>query len=108
VKPEIASISQAANVAIPPHTRVSLTNTDAQQGYPISSFTWVIVYQEQNYNKRSKDKAESLVKLLWWMTHDGQKYTKPLDYAPLPDPAVKAAEDIITSITYDGEPVYTP
>jgi phosphate transport system substrate-binding protein len=108
IKPEIKSISQAANVEIPPHTRVSLTNTDAEQGYPISSFTWIIVYQEQNYGKRTNEKAEALMKLLWWMTHDGQKYATPLDYAPLPDPAVTAAEKIIKSVTFDGKPAYTP
>ncbi|MBD3314597.1 MAG: phosphate ABC transporter substrate-binding protein PstS, partial [Chitinivibrionales bacterium] len=108
IKPEIESISQAANVEIPSHTRLSLTNTDAEEGYPISSFTWIIVYQEQDYGKRSKAKAKELVKLLWWMTHEGQQYTKPLDYAPLPNPAVDAAEVIIKSITYDGEQIYTP
>jgi len=102
VQPSVASTSLAANVPLPEDTRVSLTNTDAPEEYPISSFTWVLVYQEQAYKRRSIEKAEKLVKLLWWMTHEGQKYADPLHYASLPPEAVKKAEKIIRSITYNG------
>jgi len=106
VQPDIASTSLAANVTLPEDTRVSLTNTEVPEGYPISSFTWVLVYQEQAYKKRAMEKAGELVKLLWWMTHEGQTYTEPLHYAPLPTQAVKKAEKIIHSITYDGKPIH--
>ena len=102
VQPSVASTSLAANVPLPEDTRVSLTNTDAPEEYPISSFTWVLVYQEQAYKRRSIEKADKLVKLLWWMTHEGQKYAEPLHYASLPPEAVKKAEKIIRSITHNG------
>lgn len=105
IKASIKSTSLAANVELPPDTRVSLTNTDSEFGYPISGFTWILVYKEQNYDSRSKSKAKTLVNLLWWMTHQGQKYAEGLGYAPLPDEAVKKAEKIIKSITYDGRPI---
>lgn len=105
IKPTIESISQAGNVEIPPHTRVSLTNTEAEQGYPVSGFTWMIMYRDQKYGNRPREKAVLLSNLLSWMITDGQKYTKPLDYAPLPEAAVKRAEAIIESMTYGGEPV---
>mgnify|MGYP001773096812 CR=1 FL=1 len=106
IKPELPSITSAGNVKIPDDTRISITDTEAEEGYPISSFTWVLVYKEQNYKNRSFERAKQLVKLLWWMTHDGQNYTEPLDYAKLPPEAVKKAEAIIKSITYNGKPVY--
>jgi len=65
-----------------------------------------LVYQEQAYKKRAMEKAGELVKLLWWMTHEGQKYTEPLHYAPLPTQVVKKAEKIINSITYNGNPIH--
>lgn len=105
VKPSLESTSLAANVAIPDDTRVSLTDTDAQEGYPIAGFTWIIAFKEQNYNQRSMEKAKEVVKLLWWMTHEGQKYVAPLDYAPLPKAAVEKSEVLIKSITYDGKPL---
>ncbi len=102
IAPEIASISKAAAMDIPADTRVSITNTAAEQGYPVSGFTWVIVYKEQSYNNRSKEKAQSLVNLLWWMIHEGQQYCKPLDYAPLPQEAVSKAEALVKEIEYSG------
>ncbi len=106
IKPDLSSITLAGAANIPEDTRVSVTNTDAPDGYPISSYTWILVYKEQNYKNRSLERAKQLVKLLWWMIHDGQKYTEPLDYAKLPNNAVKLAEKIIKSITYNGKPVY--
>ena len=95
----------AAIVVIPDDTRVSLTDTDATQGYPISGFTWIIVFKEQYYNQRPKEKAQEVVKLLWWMVHEGQQYVEPLTYAPLPKAAVEKAEKLIKSITYKGTPL---
>ncbi|SLM17497.1 phosphate transporter subunit; periplasmic-binding component of ABC superfamily [uncultured spirochete] len=105
VDPSLESISAAAAGAFPADTRILLVNTDAKEGYPISALTWIIVYREQNYGNRSREQADQLAKLLWWMIHDGQKYVTSLDYATLPAPALKAAEAIIKSITYDGQPL---
>jgi len=103
ITPSLEATSLAANVAIPDDTRVSLTDTDAKQGYPISGFTWIIIFKEQNYNQRPKEKAQEVVRLLWWMTHEGQKYVEPLKYAPLPKAAVEKAEKLINSISYNGK-----
>jgi phosphate transport system substrate-binding protein len=105
VTPSIQSTSLCANGDIPADTRISITNSNVDQGYPISSFTWIILYKEQNYNNRSKEKATNLVKELWWMIHEGQAQNAPLNYAPLPTKAVAAAEAVLKSVTYGGQPV---
>lgn len=105
IKPSLETVSLSANVNLPDDTRVSITDTDAEQGYPISGFTWILVYREQNYGGRSETRAKTLVNLLWWMIHEGQKYTKPLHYAPLPEGALKKAEKVVKSITYNGKPI---
>jgi len=105
VKPTIASTSLAANTALPDDMKVDLTDTDAAEGYPISGFTWILVYKEQNYANRTEEKAQALVHLLWWMTHEGQKYAEPLHYAPLSRAAVEKAEKLIKSITYRDMPL---
>jgi phosphate transport system substrate-binding protein len=105
VTPTIASTSLAANTELPDDMKVSLTNTDAAGGYPISGFTWILVYKEQNYADRSEEKAKELVKLLWWMTHEGQKHAEPLHYAPLSKRAVEKAEKLIRSISYKEKPL---
>ena len=105
IRPGTTSASVAANVSIPEDTRISITNTDAKEGYPISSFTWILVFKEQAYRGRSYEKAKALKNLLWWMIHEGQRYAKPLHYAPLPESAVIKAEKLISAITYDGKAI---
>ena len=105
VKPTLASTSAAAAVSIPDDTRVSLTDTTAPDGYPIVGFTWILLYKEQNYDNRPRAKADAVVKMLWWMTHDGQKYAEPLAYAALPTAVVSKAEAIIRSVTFKGSPL---
>lgn len=102
INPSIKSVSLAADVLLPDDMRVSITDTDAEDGYPLSGFTWIIVYKEQKYLDRTKEKAEVLSKLLWWMTHEGQKYAESLEYAPLSIKAKAKAEIIIKSMTYAG------
>jgi phosphate transport system substrate-binding protein len=102
VEPSPKSVSASANVRIPDDTNVSLTDTEAKDGYPISSFTWLIFYREQNYGGRSKEKADTLAKLLLWTVTDGQKYVEPLQYSALSKEAVDKSVRIIKSMTYNG------
>src|SRR4051794_5937539 len=103
ITPTVASTSAAGNIQIPADGVVSLTNTEAADGYPISGFTWALIYKEQNYNSRSENRATKLVKLLWWNIHDGQQYCEGLTYAPLSKTAVSVAENILHSATYNGK-----
>ena len=101
----LQSVTAAANVELPADMRVSITNTDAADGYPISSFTYVLVYADQSYGGRDEAKAKDLVKLINWMIHDGQQYTQPLNYAPLPTDVVKRAEDILKTVKFGEKQV---
>ena len=103
IKPTLASTSAAANVELPGDMRVAITDTDAANGYPICGFTYILLYREQNYGGRSEEKTKETVKLVWWMTHQGQKFAESLYYAPLPSKAQKLAENSIRSVTYNGQ-----
>jgi len=105
IAPTIEATTLASNVEIPADSKVSITNTDNAKGYPIASFTWALIYKEQNYNGRSKARATELLKLLWYNIHQGQAECAPLNYAPLSKSAVKVAEKILKSATYDGKPI---
>jgi phosphate transport system substrate-binding protein len=105
ILPSIASVTAAGNVTLPADSKIFITDTDAADGYPIAGFTWVLIYKEQNYNSRSKDRATKLLKLLWWNVHEGQAFTEPLNYSPLSKEAVKVAEKILKSATYDGKAI---
>jgi len=101
----LKSTSAAANVPLPADLRVSITNTEAPDGYPICSFTYLLVYQNQSYGTRTQEQAKALIDLVWWAIHDGQKYAEPLNYAPLPEAALKAAEANVKSVVFDNKPV---
>ncbi len=103
ITPTLAATTLASNVSIPADTKVSITNTDNAAGYPIASFTWAIIYKEQNYDGRTKAHATDLLKLMWYNIHEGQKYCNALNYAPLSKSAVKAAEAVLRSATYGGK-----
>ncbi len=106
VKASSESISLAANVDIAADTRQMITNSSAVGAYPISCFTWVILYQEQNYNKRSLEQAKETINLLKWMIGpEAQKLTTTVHYSPLPAAAVKTAENILNSVSYNGSPI---
>jgi phosphate transport system substrate-binding protein len=105
ITPSIASVTAAANITISADSKVSLTNTDAADGYPISGFSWVLIYKEQKYSDRSSDRATKLLKLLSWVIHDGQQFSGALNYAPLSPAAVTTGDAILKSATFDGKPI---
>jgi phosphate transport system substrate-binding protein len=98
------SISASADVEIPDDTRVVITNSSNPEAYPISTFTWIIVYKEQNYNNRSESKAKSLVDLLTYIIgKDGQDIAVKTHYASLPATVQQKTDAIIKSITFNGK-----
>jgi phosphate transport system substrate-binding protein len=105
ITPSVASVTAAADIEIPTDGKVSLTNTDAAEGYPISGLSWVVIYKEQKYDNRTSDKVTKMLKLVQWMVHDGQQHSAPLNYAPLSAKAVAIADAQLKSATYDGKPV---
>jgi len=106
IEPTLESISAAAKGDIPADTKLMLTNSDNAQAYPISGFTWLILYKEQNYDGRSKKQAEELLKFLFWIIgKDAQALAQQVNYAALPQKAVDNAKETLQSVTYDGKPI---
>lgn len=106
VEPSIQSISAAAKGTIPDDTRIMVTNSSDPESYPISGFTWIILYKEQSYNGRSYDQALQTVTFLdWLISSDAQADAEKVNYAPLPETAVEKAKKILRSVTYNGKPL---
>jgi phosphate transport system substrate-binding protein len=102
VEPSMSSTSAAAaGVEIPDDFRVSITNAKGKTAYPIASFTYILVYKDQ----QDARKGQAIGNFLWWAIHDGQKSAPPLDYAPLPLPVVKKVEAKLKTVTAEGKPV---
>ena len=103
VLPSSATISAAASGEIPADTRCSITNADAAGAYPISTFTWMIIYKEQNYSDRSKEQAMATLDLLKYILSDeAQNITSEVHYAPLPAKAKELSMTNLKTVTFDG------
>ncbi len=101
IQPSIDTIVAAAAGSVastPDDLRVSITNAVGPQAYPISSYTYLLVYKDQ----KDPVKGKALVDFLTWAIHDGETFAKDLQYAPLPTEIVKRAETKISSITAAG------
>lgn len=104
VIPSLASISAAAKGEIPADTKVMLTCSSDPDAYPISGFTWLILYKEQAYNKRSKAQAEETVKFIQWIIEkEAQALAQQVNYAPLPEKAIAQARKLLGSVVYNGQ-----
>jgi phosphate transport system substrate-binding protein len=88
VKATVQTVTAAAAEAakgMPADFRVSITNAPGKGVYPVSSFTWLLLYE----NAKDKAKAKTMVDFVKWALTDGQKFAPDLGYAPLPDVVVK-------------------
>ena len=97
VKASFDAVSAAAEGAVanmPDDFRVSITDADGKDSYPISGFTWLLVYKSM----KDKEKASAMVKFLRWAMEDGQSFARDLYYAPLPKAVVKLCEKKISTI----------
>ena len=87
VNPEVKSVTAAAAGAMPTMPkdfRVSITNSPGQGAYPISSFTWILLYE----NPENKEHARVMNDFVKWALSDGQPMAETLGYARLPEALV--------------------
>jgi phosphate transport system substrate-binding protein len=97
ITPSIASVTAAAaSMKLPKNTdyRVSIANAPGKGSYPISSMTWILVYQ----NQADRVKGDKLVKFLAWAYKNGEKSAATLDYAPLPPAMVAQLQSRLKTI----------
>lgn len=83
VSPTVASVTAAASAsagAIQRDVRALIVNAPGAGSYPISGFTYLLIYK----NQTNKAKGQTLKKFLNWAMGPGQSYARPLYYAPLP------------------------
>ncbi|HKQ97471.1 MAG TPA: phosphate ABC transporter substrate-binding protein PstS [Candidatus Polarisedimenticolia bacterium] len=80
----VKAAAAAAAGQMPPDFRVSITNAPGKETYPISSFTWLLLYEKP----KDKEKSKAMLDFMKWALTEGQKYASDLGYAPLPETVV--------------------
>jgi phosphate transport system substrate-binding protein len=104
IVPSLESVTAAATSEaekMPDDLRVSITNADGKNSYPISGFTWLLIYKDQ----KNEAKAKALVNFLKWAISEGETFAPTLYYAPLPKEVIKLNEKKIATMRYNGKPV---
>jgi phosphate transport system substrate-binding protein len=96
VNADVSSVTAAAAAAtsMPKDFRVSITNAPGKGVYPVSSFTWILLFE----NPKNKAHAKVMVDFMKWALADGQKFAAGLGYAPLPAGVVKQELDQLAQI----------
>jgi ABC-type phosphate transport system substrate-binding protein len=112
IVPTIDTIRNAAAAATgnpsPSDLRLHIVNAAGDQSYPIATYTYILIYKDMSAQpSMTKAKAQALAQFLWWAIHDGQSYSSALVYVPLPSNIVSADEQLLTSLTYQGQPLIT-
>jgi len=100
----VTAAAQGAMAAMGPTTdfRVSITNPDGDDAYPIASLTWILI--RKTYPDPAK--ARELMKFLWWAVNDGQAQAPRLGYAPLPKPLVPWIQARLETVSASGRTVW--
>jgi len=87
-------------------SEVSITNAPGENSYPVASFTYLLVYEDIGQVIKDKDKAKALIHLIHWMITDGQKFSKPLLYDPLPPAVQEIGKQGLARIKFNGEQLW--
>ena len=99
VIPSTASIAaDAAQKTTITATDFSIVNEPGAGSYPISGYSWALVYTHQP----SQTTGQALVNLLDWLTHTGQAYAAATSYVPLPARIQELASTMLGQVTGPG------
>jgi phosphate transport system substrate-binding protein len=97
IKAELSSVTAAAAEAsksMPDDFRVSITNADGANAYPISSFTWLLIASKMP----DAQKKAVMKEFLQWMLTNGQDFAEPLAYSRLPRAVIEKETQAIAKI----------
>ena len=106
VLPNFETVTVAAAETLeqtPEDLRVSITDANGQNAYPIASYVYVLIYRDQ----ADEIVGKTLVDFLTWGINDGQRFAQALYYSPLPQGMVKRASAKIAAVSHNGKSLRT-
>ena len=102
VAPSVDSISKAgAGLKLPITPDTSITDSSVKGAYPISTSTYLLVYDTQT----DQSKGQTLMDFIYWALTKGQAEVAQLNYSPLPQSVQQGALASLQKITYNGTPI---
>jgi phosphate transport system substrate-binding protein len=99
----VTAAAEAAVADFPADFRAApIINGKGATAYPIASYTYLLVYQDQ----KDADKGKTIVAFMYWALTDGQAEENALGYAPLPQPVQEKAIAELHTFTTGGSPIW--
>ena len=109
IEPTIASVAAAAAKIVDKlpsaeadWAAVSMVNAPGPNSYPISSLTYLLVYEDLKQTSKNKEEAKAMLHMIYWMITDGQEFSNSLLYPKLPENIVELSKKGLSRVTYDG------
>lgn len=113
VEPTLETLSAASAGAadeLPPShcdwSQVSIVNAPGPNSYPITSFSYLLLYEQLDKAVGSADLAGATVHLVHWMITDGQRFSPGLLYVPIPEDVTEIGMQGLARVTYQGGQVF--
>ncbi len=97
-----AKAAAASITTIPDDLRFFFVNSPGTNAYPITGFSWALVYATQ----ADADKGQAIANTMWYIIHDGQQFSTALSYVPLPDVIVQKGEAKIKAMMCGSSACY--
>jgi phosphate transport system substrate-binding protein len=99
VTPSTQTVAAAAaqKPAITP-ADFSIVNQPGTSSYPISGYSWALIYTRQ----ADQATGQALVAMLDWLTHDGQASAAANGYVPLPSQVRQLARTMLQQVSAPG------
>jgi phosphate transport system substrate-binding protein len=94
-----ASRAAAESVGAGESLVMSLSDAVGEASYPLSGYTYFLVYRDAADYERSR----ALAHFMWWAAHEGQRFTLSMDYAPLPSDVVRRVEHCLRGLRGAGK-----
>lgn len=99
----VTAAAEAAVADFPADFRQDpIINGAGADTYPIASYTYLLVYQDQ----ADATTGQALVAFMYWALTDGQSAEEALGYAPLPAEIAQTSIDSLHQITSGGSPIW--
>ena len=114
IEPTLDSISEAssglADGGLPKAhedwSGVTMVNAPGPNSYPISSFTYLLVYEDLEKSVDSLEEAKAVIHLIHWMITDGQEHSSKLLYVPLSDKVIEIGKQGLSRVKYEGNQIW--
>ena len=98
VLPSAQTVTAAAQKPVITPADFSIVNQPGASSYPISGYSWALIYTHQ----QNQATGQALVTMLDWLTHDGQAYAAANLYVPLPTQVRQLALTMLGQVTGPG------